>query len=163
MQIGETGSLSYEEFQTLYQQAIEQKKHTSLTILQQTYPDYYKRAFVEQMPPIPDWDSSSSPYPILRLPPGYSPSIINMVFYLTGNSKTSHICMDYMFEHLQSVKRRNIRTDEIIYIFDEALLWEQFFMKEPVLSSILQSRKIYSFQELVARTQDYFAKRLSSY
>lgn len=25
MQIGETGSLSYEEFQTLYQQAIEQK------------------------------------------------------------------------------------------------------------------------------------------
>lgn len=71
--------------------------------------------------------------------------------------------MDYLFEHLQSVKRRNIRTDEIIYIFDEALLWEQFFMKEPVLSSILQSRKIYSFQELVARTQDYFAKRLSSY
>ena len=83
-----------------------------------------------------------------------------MVSYLTGNPKTTRARMDYLFENLQSVKRRNIRTDEVIYIFDEELLWKQFFMKDPVLSPMLQNRKINSLQELVARAQNYFEELL---
>lgn len=160
MQISKSNFLSYEEFQAIYQEAIEQEDRSRLSMLQQMYPAYYKRAFIEQIPPIPDWNSSSFSYPILQLPAGYSPSIINMVSYLTGNPKTTRARMDYLFENLQSVKRRNIRTDEVIYIFDEELLWKQFFMKDPVLSPMLQNRKINSLQELVARAQNYFEELL---
>lgn len=155
--------LSYEEFLEDFKESMSQNDRESLSKLQKTYPAYYNKAFIQQIPAIPDWDSSSSPYPILQLPVNYSPCVINIISYLVTNPKTVQACISYLFQNLQSTIRRNIRTDEVIYIFDEDLLWKQFFMKLPALSSVLHDKKIKSLQELVSRTQDYYEKALTSY
>lgn len=146
--------LTYETFLLLFRHASHKYNEKALLTLQNSYPDYYKQALVELIPPIPDWEES--PFPILQLPPNYSPSIENMIVYLTHNTNTMRECVSLLYENLTSMRRRNIRTDEVIYIFNENELWEKFFIMQPTLSYYLKLKRISSLQELAARTQDYF-------
>lgn len=148
--------LSYQDFLSIYQQAMRLCDQKALSHLKHLYPDFYAEAYIQMIPPCPNLEQSQTTYPILELPAGYSPCVLNMITYLTGDPKTACLYIDSLFEHVKNEKRRNIRTDQVCHIFDETSLWNDFFTKEPSLAAVLCKRKIESFQELVLRTQNYF-------
>lgn len=150
--------ICYPEFLSLYHKAVQLHDRISLSTLEQSYPDYYAKSCFQDVPPMLDWDQSAHPFPILELPAGFSPCVRNMITYLTGDSYINENCMNYLYEHVKSTKRRNIRTEEIVHIFDEDSLWKDFFLQETSLAAIIQMKKISCLAELIIRTQEYFER-----
>lgn len=149
-------NLMYTDFLSLYQQAMENSDTETLFLLEENYPEYASMAYLEQCGFKADLDPKESLYPILCQPANFSPCVMNMVSYLICDTRHCTDFTEFLFNHVKSVKRLNIRTDEVYYVFDETSLWEQFFLKEPTLASAILRKHIESFQELIYRTQDYF-------
>lgn len=149
-------NLLYQDFLSLYQQAMEKADTETLFLLEENYPEYTSMAYLEQYGFATDLDTKESLYPILCQPANFLPCVMNMVSYLICDTKRCTDFADFLLNHVKSVKRLNVRTDEVYYVFDETSLWEQFFLKEPTLASAIVRRHIESLQELICRTQDYF-------
>lgn len=149
-------NLMYPDFLALYQQAMKSSDTETLFLLEENYPEYASKAYLEQNGFEADLDSKESLYPILCQPANFSPCVMNMVSFLIPDTRRCTDFIDFLFTHVKGVKRLNARTDEVYYVFEETSLWEQFFLKEPTLASAIIRKHIESFQELIYRTQDYF-------
>lgn len=150
-------TLSYEDFFVLYCMADQKGDVKTLSELEEHYPSFFRKAYLDRLPFEADPDDKNVLYPILTLPFYYDSSIRDLLLYLLDFDLAGvKVCMSYLHKHIKWERRRNVRTDESSYVFDANALWPDFFLAIPLLVSCIRRKRIHSLEELIFRAQEYF-------